>query len=110
MGVAGAGLRARPRARRSHGVDFVPAQRSTETPYADLPESAVGDHAELTELRISLADALGRLAPIDRAVLVLRYLDDLPVDEVAHLLDLTPGPVKNRSMRALARMRERSPR
>jgi DNA-directed RNA polymerase specialized sigma24 family protein len=31
--------------------------------------------------------------------------DDLPVDEVARMLGLTPGAVRNRSMRALARMR-----
>lgn len=83
---------------------------STETPYADLPETAAGDHSELADLRLSLQDALGSLQPVDRAVLVLRYLEDLPVDEVARLLDLSPGAVKNRSMRALARMRERSTR
>lgn len=92
---------------------FISSRRkrsSTETPYADLPDSATADHTELADLRTSLADALAGLAPIDRAVLVLRYLDDLPVDEVARMLDLSPGAVKNRSMRALARMRERSTR
>ena len=59
---------------------------------------------------MSLADALSELAPLDRAVLVLRYLDDVPVEEVALMLDLSPGAVRNRSMRAPARMRERSPR
>lgn len=86
------------------------SRSSSEVPYADLPESAAGDHAGLTDLRISLQEALGHLTPIDRAVLVLRYLEDLSVDEVAHLLEISPGAVKNRSMRALARMRERSPR
>lgn len=92
---------------------FVSSRRrrsSGERPYADLPQSAVDDHAESADLRISLQEALSHLAPVDRAVLVLRYLEDLSVDEVARLLDLSPGAVKNRSMRALARMRERSPR
>ncbi len=79
-----------------------------ERPYADLPEDSVGDHAAAADLRVSLADALADLTPVDRAVLVLRYLDDLSVEEVAGLLELTPGAVRNRSMRALARMRERS--
>ncbi len=87
---------------------FISARRrrsSTETPYGDLPAGIAPDHAEAADLRVSLADALAGLAPLDRAVLVLRYLDDLPVDEVAATLDLSPGAVRNRSMRALARMR-----
>ena len=83
---------------------------STETPYADLPEGTAADHTDAADLRLSLRHALADLAPVDRAVLVLRYLEDQPVDEVARLLDLSPGAVKNRSMRALARMRERSTR
>lgn len=91
---------------------FISSRRrrsSTETPYADLPDDLpdeqAPDHAEAAALRVSLAEALAGLAPLDRAVLVLRYLDDLRVDEVAAILDLSPGAVRNRSMRALARMR-----
>lgn len=91
---------------------FISARRrrsSTERPYGDLPDDLSGDrapdHAEAVDLRVSLTEALAGLAPLDRAVLVLRYLDDLPVDEVAAILDLSPGAVRNRSMRALARMR-----
>ncbi len=83
---------------------------STELAYADLPESAYADPAEASDLRLLLRDVLDGLAPLDRAVLVLRYSDDLPVDEVARRLGLTPGAVKNRSMRALERARERTPR
>ena len=92
---------------------FLSARRkrsSGEVPYGDLPDGVVGDLADAADLRVSLADALAALAPIDRAVLVLRYLDDLSVEEVALTLDLSPGAVRNRSMRALARMRERSSR
>lgn len=87
---------------------FISARRSrssTEAPYDDLPDIPTLDHADAIDLRIALSGALADLAPTDRAVLVLRYLDDLPVDEVAQLLNLSPGAVRNRSMRALARMR-----
>jgi RNA polymerase sigma-70 factor (sigma-E family) len=80
-----------------------------EMPYGDLPgagESEPSVHSETTELRLALAGALSDLAPVDRAVLVLRYLDDLPVEDVAETLGLTPGGVRNRSMRALARLRD----
>ncbi|TNM37439.1 SigE family RNA polymerase sigma factor [Nocardioides albidus] len=82
---------------------------STETPYADLPgleAEGTADHAETTDLRLALTDALAELAPVDRAVVVLRHLEDLSVDEVAGVLGLTSGAVRNRSMRALARMRK----
>jgi len=81
-----------------------------ELPYADLPDSATVDPAEASDLRLSLREVLDGLAPLDRAVLVLRYSEDLSVGEVALRLGISPGAVKNRSMRALERARERTPR
>jgi RNA polymerase sigma-70 factor (sigma-E family) len=83
---------------------------SHELPYADLPDSPSVDPTEASDLRLSLQDVLDGLAPLDRAVLVLRYSEDLAVGEVADRLGLTPGAVKNRSMRALERARERASR
>ncbi|MGZ4496481.1 MAG: SigE family RNA polymerase sigma factor [Nocardioides sp.] len=87
---------------------FLSARRrrsSGELPYADLPERAHEDHAAGSDLRLALQDALEGLAPLDRAVLVLRYLEDLSVAEVAERLGVSPGAVRNRSMRALERVR-----
>jgi RNA polymerase sigma-70 factor (sigma-E family) len=81
-----------------------------ELPYADLPDVASGDPTELSDLRTDLHRVLAGLVPLDRAVLVLRYADGLPVDEVAERLGVSPGAVKNRSMRALQRARERASR
>ena len=83
---------------------------SRELPYADLPDSPSADPAEMTDLRLGLQEVLDGLAPLDRAVLVLRYSEDLAVDEVARRLGVSPGAVKNRSMRALERARERATR
>jgi RNA polymerase sigma-70 factor (sigma-E family) len=87
---------------------FLSARRrrsSGEQPYADLPDSPVPDGTEAADVRLSLHDALSRLSPADRAVLVLRYLDDLSVEEVAGRMGLSPGAVRNRSLRALERLR-----
>jgi len=40
-------------------------------------------------------------------VLVLRYLEDLSVDEVAGRMGTSPGAVRSRSLRALERIRGR---
>lgn len=79
---------------------------STELPYADLPDASVDDHAATSDIKLALNEALAQLKPVDRAVVVLRYLDDLSVDQVAQMLDLTSGAVRSRSTRALSRLRE----
>lgn len=74
-----------------------------ELPLAVLPESPVAppDSAE----RLALLAALARLDVTDRAVVVLRYWDDLSVAQTAGVLRLTEAAVKNRSLRALRALR-----
>lgn len=62
---------------------------------------AVDDAAQ----RIDLFSALAKLSPFDRMVVVLRYWDDLSVNDVAAVLGCSTGAVRNRSMRALHRLR-----
>jgi len=50
---------------------------------------------------------LAGLGPHHRAVLTLRYLDGLPVREVAEQLDRTPGAVEALLTRAKAAFRAR---
>jgi RNA polymerase sigma-70 factor (sigma-E family) len=44
-----------------------------------------------------------------RAVLVLRYYEDLPDDEIGQLLDVTPSTVRSNASRALAALRDQLP-
>ena len=67
-----------------------------------VPDQQVEDrHAS-----IELMEALSRLPVRDRAVVALRYLEDLSVRDVAAALDLPEGTVKSRSSRALTRLEQ----
>jgi RNA polymerase sigma factor (sigma-70 family) len=52
-----------------------------------------------------LMRAARELPPGQRAVLVLRYFDDLSVEETATALGITTGTVKSQTSRALASLR-----
>ena len=52
-----------------------------------------------------LADALGRVPAVQRAALILRYVDDLPVREVARLLSRNEGAVESLLSRGRERLR-----
>jgi RNA polymerase sigma-70 factor (sigma-E family) len=57
------------------------------------------------ELRVTLLDALRRIPPRDRAILVLRYWEDQSIEAVAELLGVSEATVKAQSARGLARLR-----
>jgi RNA polymerase sigma-70 factor (sigma-E family) len=77
-----------------------------EAAYGDLPDAAApGDHAAATDLRLALAAALGRLTARQRAVVVLRYVEDLAETEVAAVLDVSVGTVRSTASRARERLR-----
>lgn len=87
---------------------FLSARRrrsAGEVPQAALPERAVPDEADARSTRLALLDALADLSPPDRAVLVLRYLDDLSVEDTAAAMGTSPGAVRTRASRAIARLR-----
>ncbi|MGW6057459.1 SigE family RNA polymerase sigma factor [Streptomyces sp. NPDC055189] len=76
-----------------------------ETTVPVLPETGVRGAEADSELRISLWAALGRLTKRQRAVVVLRYFEDLPEAEVAALLRCPVGTVRSTAHRSLAKLR-----
>ncbi|MEU4356580.1 SigE family RNA polymerase sigma factor [Streptomyces virginiae] len=59
------------------------------------------------DLRVTLLAALAELPPRSRAMVVLRYWEDLSVETVAELLRCSEGTVKSQCSRALAKLRVR---
>lgn len=76
---------------------------STEVAVAEVTDAAAT--SDDPALRVTLLAALRTLAPLDRAVVVLRYWEDRSVEETAAALQLSSAAVKNRSLRALASLR-----
>jgi len=72
-----------------------------------LDESMPGFVASDPELaRSELAAAMANLSAMHREVVLLRFVDDLTIDEIADALDVPAGTVKSRLHHAIAAMRE----
>lgn len=70
------------------------------------PETSTVPHRWTADL-IDLDRAITTLADRQRQVIVLHYLADLPVAEIADLLRISPGTVKSNLHDARARLRTR---
>jgi RNA polymerase sigma-70 factor (sigma-E family) len=71
------------------------------------PEMPSASETSTVELRGMLIDELKRLGPRQRAVLVLRFWEDMTEAEVAKVMGCSIGTVKSQSARGLARLRQR---
>lgn len=80
-----------------------------ETHVALPPDGVRHDDTPALDLRVTVRDALTRITPKQRAVLVLRFFEDLPEKEVARLLGCSVGTVRSTTHRSLARLRELAP-
>jgi RNA polymerase sigma-70 factor (sigma-E family) len=80
--------------------------RSTEQIEAASRWAREPDGTDGVNLRQALTQALSQLPPRQRAVLVLRYWEQLSESEVAGLLGCSIGTVKSSASRGLARLRE----
>jgi RNA polymerase sigma-70 factor (ECF subfamily) len=72
----------------------------------ETPDQAIVDHVGAVLDRAQVAEGLAGLPPREREVLILFYLQDLALDECAHLLDVPVGTVKSRLFRARQLLRD----
>ncbi|MFL6139846.1 MAG: SigE family RNA polymerase sigma factor [Frankiaceae bacterium] len=80
-----------------------------EVPAAEVPEAPAraggGDATATVDERDVVWTALARLPRRQRAVLVLRYFEDLTEAHTAALLGVSVGTVKSQTSKALSRLR-----
>ena len=84
-------------------LDHRRRRSSSETVPGVLHEPA---YRHNPDLRLTMLDALGRLPARDRAIVILRYFEDLSVEQVAEALEVPVGVVKSQTRRSLAKLRE----
>ena len=76
-----------------------------EEPSAELPDIATPDQAATYDVRNAVLGALAGLSRRQRAVVVLRYYEDMSEAEIAALLGCSPGTVKSAASRAMVKLR-----
>ena len=92
--------------RRTLHSTFISSRRRLwrrEYPHADLPDSAVPDPD--VDLGLAVREALQLLPSRQRAVVVLRFWEDLSVQATADVLGIGEGTVKSHTSRAMATLR-----
>jgi RNA polymerase sigma-70 factor (sigma-E family) len=83
--------------------------RDRERRVADIPAVALSDPTDHVGRGIDIRRALAALPPRQRAVLALRYLDDLSEAQTAAVLGCSIGTVKSQASKALTRLRQSFP-
>lgn len=84
-------------------------QRRREVVTTLVPDRRVEDRSDEVDRRVVVGQALARLAPRQRAVIVLRFYHDLTEVETAAALGVSVGTVKRQTHAALARLRASAP-
>jgi RNA polymerase sigma factor (sigma-70 family) len=78
-----------------------------ESPVDSIPDVADrGDFTDRQAVGAAVRSALAVLPRQQRAVLVLRYVEDLPGSQVASLLGVSAGTVKTHAHRGLRALRK----
>ncbi|MDZ5621904.1 SigE family RNA polymerase sigma factor [Nocardioides bizhenqiangii] len=84
-------------------------KRRREVVVAEPGETLTPDITAGVDRRILLDQALATLTPRQRAVVVLRYYDDLTERAAADAMGVSVGTVKSQTSLALRRLREAAP-
>lgn len=82
-------------------LSWVRRERATET----IPVQPLDRPQREVDLRLTVARALDLLTPRERVTLVLRYWEQMSVDETAAAMGCSAGTVKSQSSRGLGKLR-----
>ena len=103
-------LRRRRTVKHTRPLSLDATANGTETPRRELLPSSEPQSWEMArgrEVDSAIREALGRLEPEAREVLLLREVEDLSYEDMADVLDVPVGTVRSRLHRARAELRRR---
>jgi RNA polymerase sigma-70 factor (sigma-E family) len=82
---------------------------TAELPTEHIPDRGAPARSDETISKIALRTAIAQLTSKQRAVIVLRFFEDVTEAEAADLLGVTVGTIKSQTSKALARLRTLAP-
>jgi RNA polymerase sigma-70 factor, ECF subfamily len=91
---------------RNLSHEAVRKRRRVGETVADLPDMPGFELANPDSTRADLASAMAGLSAPHREAVLLRFVDDLTIDEIAAATSVPPGTVKSRLHHAIAQMRQ----
>lgn len=76
--------------------------------YSTLPSDEPGpeEKVEKLELQNQIQDRISSLPPLYRSIIVLRYIEELSIKEIGHILNIPEGTVKTRIHRGREALRK----
>lgn len=83
-------------------IDIIRKRRELD----EVDEIAADGFSDVTDLRLDLADALDRIPPDHRAVLLVVDVHGFDYTDAAQILDIPVGTVRSRLSRARQAMRQ----
>ncbi|HEX5995032.1 MAG TPA: SigE family RNA polymerase sigma factor [Jiangellales bacterium] len=79
--------------------------RQVEQPTSQLPERPTSDEMSRVDKREQVWQAIVKLPRRQRAVLVLRYFEDMTEAQIADAMGISVGTVKSQAAKAMAKLR-----
>lgn len=77
--------------------------RKNKQEYTDILETEIGIEERYED--IDLRRAIDQLSPLEKTTIVLRYFEDMSLEQVAEVLDENLNTVKSRLYRALGKLK-----
>lgn len=92
--------------RATLSIDWALEGRDAHEPHDPDPSSRPGYALEMAEEERSLQQALNRLSPEHRAVLIMKDMEGMKYEAMAEILEVPIGTIRSRLHRARLEMRE----
>lgn len=92
----------------NEAVSFLRKQKNREMPLDFLEETAVAENTvgcDSRENTMDLREAIRQLAPEEQTVIILRFFEDMKLEEIAEICEESVNTIKSRLYRTLKKLK-----